>query len=257
VPAQASAPPAPAPISPPAPIPSRRADVFDPNENPGAPGAPRTLGSIPGRPAGIPGQPIDEDDDNGIGAPGGRSAGAPLDLSTLSERAAGEPPYVAPNMPVGQPAPSTTLPPPPPRNLSATGAQTAMLPPGATAKDEYDLAYGYMLRKDYALAESGLRDFLRKYPNDRLVAEANYWLGESLYQRQRYRDAAESFLTVSTKYEKSSKAPEALLRLGQSLAALREREAACATYAEIGRKFPNAPGSVKQAVERERKNTRC
>jgi tol-pal system protein YbgF len=132
-----------------------------------------------------------------------------------------------------------------------------MLPPGATSKDEYDLAYGYLLRKDYALAEESFRQFLSKNPSDPLVADANYWLGESLFQRHRYRDAAESFLTVSTKYEKAGKAPEALLRLGQSLAALNEKEAACATLGEVGRKFPRAGTSVKKAVEREQKRVRC
>ena len=70
------------------------------------------------------------------------------------------------------------------------------------------------------------------------MPDAQYWLGESLFQRQRYRDAAESFLAVSTKFEHSGKAPDALLRLGQSLAALNQKEAACATLAEVGRKYP-------------------
>ena len=117
---------------------------------------------------------------------------------------------------------------------SATGTQLATLPPSASPKDEYQLAYGYVLHKDYALAEQAFRDFMRKYPHEKLVPDAQYWLGESLFQQQRYRDAAESFLAVSTKYEHSGKAPEALLRLGQSLAALHQKEAACATFAEVG-----------------------
>src|SRR5262249_22786386 len=80
--------------------------------------------------------------------------------------------------------------------------------------------------------------FLCKYPDDRLVGDATYWLGESMFQRQRFRDAAEAFLKVSTKYESSAKAPDALLRLGQSLAALGEKEAACASLGEVLRKFP-------------------
>ena len=114
-----------------------------------------------------------------------------------------------------------------------------------------------MLRKDYALGEEGFRVFLKKYPSDRLAPDAHYWLGETLFQRQRYRDAAESFLTVSTKYETAGKAPEALLRLGQSLSALGEKEAACATLGEIARKYPRASVSVKQNVEREQKRARC
>src|SRR5262249_1103162 len=83
-----------------------------------------------------------------------------------------------------------------------------------------------------------------------------YWLGESMFQRQRFRDAAEAFLNVSTKYESSAKAPDALLRLGQSLAALGEKEAACASLGEVLRKFPRASAGVKQGVEREQKGAR-
>ena len=137
------------------------------------------------------------------------------------------------------------------------GNQLATLPPTASPQDEYDMAYGYVLHKDYALAEQAFRDFLRKYPDERLVPDAQYWLGESLFQRQRYRDAAESFLAVSTKYEKAGKAPDSLLRLGQSLAALNQKEAACATLAEVGRKFPRASASVKRGVTQEEKRAHC
>jgi len=114
-----------------------------------------------------------------------------------------------------------------------------------------------VLRRDYALAEDGFRNFLSKYPNDRLAGDATFWYGESLFQRQRFRDAAEAFLNVSTTYESSPKAPEALLRLGQSLSALGEKEAACASLGEVLRKFPRASAAVKQGVDREQKRVRC
>ncbi len=139
---------------------------------------------------------------------------------------------------------------PPARSASVSPT----LPPSQTPKDEFDLGYGYVLRKDYALAEDTLRGFLQKYPSDPLAVEAQYWLGESLFQRQRYRDAAESFLKVTTGYgNNSAKGAEGLLRLGQSLAALKEREAACAAFGEVNRKYPRAPASVKQGVDREQK----
>jgi len=253
----------PAPPVPPAPsvsssaAPPGRRDVFDPTQNPTAPGAPRTLGTL-SEGAGPPGvtAPMPEPPD--VGVPGGRPAGAPLDLSSLSGQAAREPPPgggPAPPPAVGGPA-NGPLPAVPPPNPSATGVQTVMAP-SATPKDEYDLAYGYVLHKDYALAEDSFRVFLKKYPGDRLVPDANYWLGEAMFQRQRYRDAAESFLTVSTKYETASKAPDALLRLGQSLAALGEKDAACATLNEVGRKYPRASVVLKQGVEREQKRAGC
>lgn len=205
----------------------RRGDAFDPSQNPNAPGAPRALGG---------GQmPIGE---QAIGAAGGREAGAPLDLANTAG------------------PPNGALPPPPPRNLNATGALTT-LPPSATPRDEFDLGVGYIERKDYALAEETMRNFTRKYPADPLVADAQFWLGESFFQRQSYREAAEAFLSVTTKYDKSGKAPDALLRLGQSLAALKEKEAACAAFGEVTRKYPHAATSIRQAVDREQRRVKC
>jgi tol-pal system protein YbgF len=206
----------------------RRGDAFDPAASPNAPGAPRQLGTSTA--ATEPPPPISD-----APGPGGRQAGAPLDLS----RPPGE------------------LPPPPPANPSATGTMQATLPPSNSPRDAYDLAYGYVLHKDYALAADTFRGFLRQYPSDRLAPEAQYWLGESLFQQQQYRDAAESFLAVSTKYETTARAPEALLRLGQSLAALGEKEAACASLGEVLRKYPHASASIKQAVDREQKRGHC
>jgi tol-pal system protein YbgF len=250
---------------PPAGTPGRRSDVYDPREDPNAPGAPRALGALPaGRPSAPPAPSI-ANEEPPASVSGGRAAGEPLDLSTLSDRAANDPaldPGAGPSRGGVEPAQPRmipgALPAPPPRNPNATGGQqTLASAPSDTPRDEYALAYGYVQRKDYALAEEALRAFLQKHPGDRMVADANYWLGETLFQRQRYRDAAESFLTVSTKYERSDKAPDALLRLGQSLAALGEREAACATLGEVVRKFPRAGNSLKQSISRVQKRARC
>jgi tol-pal system protein YbgF len=216
-------------------------DVFDPTQNPNAPGAPRTLGSLPvGN-----GPPGPVADDAQLGPPGGRAAGEPLNLATMSSNGTGNP-AGAPPVDAGAG-----------RGAVGGGTQVATLPPSDSPKDNYDLAYGYILHKDYALAEDGFRSFLKKFPSDRLVPDAEYWLGESLFQRQRYRDAAESFLNVSTKFETAAKAPDSLLRLGQSLAALGEKDVACATFGEVLRKYPKAALSVRQGVDREQKRAGC
>jgi tol-pal system protein YbgF len=220
--------------------PGRRGDAFDPTLNPNAPGAPRPMGTT--APSAPLAQVPERVEDEPIGSPAGsgRLAGAPRDLSAREHAAASEPP-----------------PPPSPRNPGAVGAQLAATPPSDNPRDSYDTAFGYLQRKEYALADESFRSFLRRFPNDRLAPDAQYWLGESLFQRQRYRDAAESFLDVSTRHEATTKAPDALLRLGQALAALGEKEAACASFAEVGRKYPRAAVGVKQNVDREQKRARC
>ena len=177
---------------------------------------------------------------------------------TLNPAAPGAPRSLAANSPGPHPGPGDMA----DASLATpvhpgAGATLATLPPSQNPKDEFDLAYGYVLHRDYALAEDSFRNFLSKYPSDRLAGDATFWLGESLFQRQRFRDAAEAFLNVSTKFEANPRAPDALLRLGQSLAALGEKEAACASLGEVMRKFPRASAGVKQGVEREQKRVRC
>lgn len=225
---------------------ARRSDAFDPTLNPNAPGASRTLGTLSAVPPPQANQGTDLAD-SAIGAPGGRQPGAPLDLTTMGNNQANDPASSEPNI----------LPPPPARNLSSTGVVASTLPPSATPRDQFELGYGYIQRRDYALAEDALQTFLTKYPADKLAPEAQFWLGEARFQRQRYDAAAESFLAVSTKHSTNAKAPDAMLRLGQSLAALGQKEMACATLSEVGRKFPRASAGVRQGVEREQKRVHC
>ncbi|HVX79420.1 MAG TPA: tol-pal system protein YbgF [Bradyrhizobium sp.] len=201
-----------------------RGDAFDPSQDPNAPGVPRPLGG--GR------MPIES---GGYGGPppsgNPSSPGQPLNL--------------------GYPGAQSSA------NADAGGSGLATLPPSSSPRDEFDLGIGYMERKDYALAEQTMRNFMQKYPSDPLVADSQYWLGESLFQRQQYRDAAEAFLAVTSKYDKSAKAPDALLRLGQSLAALKQKDAACAAFGEVTKKYPRASSGVKAAVDREQRRVKC
>jgi tol-pal system protein YbgF len=227
-PQQQIATPAPIVQEPAGPQARRRGDAFDPSQNPNAPGAPQALG----------GGQLPMGQDAGVGAPGGRGPGEPLDLANTggARYPQGNPQGLPPRGPAG-------------------GLATA--PPSQTPRDEFDLGIGYIQRKDYALAEETMKNFAQKYPNDPLLADSQYWLGESFFQRQQYRDAAEAFLGVTTKYDKSAKAPDALLRLGQSLAALKEKEAACAAFGEVLRKYPRASAGVKATVDREQKRVKC
>lgn len=228
---------------PPASTSGKRSDVFDPSANPSAPGAPRALGG---------GGPVQNAprQDFAVGAPGGGASGAPLDLSGGNMN----------NMPQTQTAsadPNAALPGPPSRNTSHTGQQLATLPPSSTPKDQYDLAYGYVLHKDYDLAQKAFADFIKRNPGNELTPEAHYWLGESFFQRQKYQDAADSYLVVVRNYDKADKAPDSLLRLGQSLAALGQKEMACASLGEVSRKYPRASASVKRGVTAEQKRAHC
>lgn len=200
----------------------KRGDAFDPNAQPGAAGAPRTLGTV----AQPPGNTVVIDDTQ---PPGG-----PLDLNT-----------------VGRPVPGAPLA-PGTRSGPSVAAATSGNPKAA-----YDAAIAALQAKQFEQAEMGFRQFLQANPRDPRVADATYWLGETYLQRQRYRESAEQFLKVSRDYAKAAKAPESLLKLGISLNGLGAKDQACATYAKVGVDYPDASTTVRQSVEREQRRARC
>lgn len=157
--------------------------------------------------------------------------------------------------PLGSPVSASATPARP--VATASGTQVAALPASAAPRELYDQGQAQLQHQDYAGAEQTYRQIIQANAGDRIIPDATFMLGESLFLRQNYGDAAASFLEVSTKYPNSTRAPEALLRLGQSLAGLGEKETACATFQEVDRKYPRAPSAIRQAVEREQKRVGC
>ncbi|MEZ5826936.1 MAG: tol-pal system protein YbgF [Hyphomicrobiales bacterium] len=131
----------------------------------------------------------------------------------------------------------------PPGATGALPQSTAALP-NEDAQALYEEGYGAFLQKDYAAAEKAFHQMVSTYPDDPLAGSAQYWVGESYYVRKQYKKAADTFLTGYRKYSGSDKAPDTLLRLGMSLAALGQSDAACSTFKELGDKFPDAPDYV-------------
>ncbi len=137
------------------------------------------------------------------------------------------------------------------------GSQLASVPMTGDPRDDYDTAYGYILRGDFGAAEAGFRQYLAHYPDNELAGNAQFWLGESLFARARYRDAADAYLAGYTEYPDNAKAPDSLFKLGLSLKELGQREAACATLAEIDRRYPNAPQVVRDRARSEMDKSGC
>lgn len=212
--------------------PQRRSDVFDPSQDPAAPGAPRPLGST------TPSAPLAEAPMDGGGE---QFAG----IGELIEEDGAAPGTVGDGMAIPQGA----LPARPGPSVAATSV--------GNPRADFDTAYASFAQKDYDQAEMGFRRFLQSNPRDRMVPEATFWLGETYLQRARYREAAEQFLNVSAEHPDAAKAPDAMLRLGVSLNSLGARDRACAVFAELDRKYPQASANVRQASEREQKRNKC
>lgn len=204
----------------------RRGDAFDPQQNPTAPGAPRQLGTT---------QPS-----------------APLQSGVSGPLSAGRDPGEAPNpmKPVDLGGPRPVAPQP-----GAGETQIAATQPQGP-KEEYELASAFLKQGQYDSAEKGFEGLIARHGKSRYVADAVFGLGETYFQRGRHREAAEQYLKISTNYANSARGPEAMLRLGQSLNALGAKEQACASFAEVGRKYPAASNTIR-AADRESKKISC
>ena len=137
---------------------------------------------------------------------------------------------------------------------TGSGTQTASL---GSENDEYKAAYGHVLSGDYSVAEQEFRQYIDSYPSSGRAADANFWLGEALYSQGKYNDAAKTFLNAHQKYGSSEKAPEMLLKLGMSLAALDNKDTACATLREVTKRYPKASKAVSNKVTSEEKRLAC
>ncbi len=126
-------------------------------------------------------------------------------------------------------------------------AQSASLP--EDPQGLYDHSLGLMRQAEYADAEASLRVFLDRYPDNQLVGAALYWLGETHYVRQDYREAAFAFVDVYSKYPGSNKAPDSLLKLGMSLQALGNTAEACTAFSTLQSEYPDARRAVIRLAE--------
>jgi tol-pal system protein YbgF len=185
-------------------------------------------------------------------------------------------PDAAPNAPgapkpLGTTAASTPLTKPAPAAgppLDLGGPATAPVATGPTIvgsgvamvdqpREQFNNALQTFQSGQYQQAEDGFKAFMAANPGHRLTADAIFYIGESYFQRSQARQAAEQYLKVTTDFSKSGRAPESMVRLGQTLVALGNTEQACATFQELGRRYPTASPSVKRLAQREMAKDRC
>lgn len=176
------------------------------------------------------------------------SPAKPSEADALLAQLTGEP--QAEPAPSAAPAPSSAIAAPQPQ-------QTASLPAGASPREQYAHAFGLLRQGQYDQASVALKQFLTEHKDDPLAANARYWLGETYYVRGSYVEAAETFLEGYQTDPKGAKAPDALLKLGMSLASLDKKSEACAAFQKLRGDYPNAPAGLKATLQREWQKNGC
>ena len=146
----------------------------------------------------------------------------------------------------------------------SSGGEVAAAPPTravelpeGTPREQYDFAYELLKNHQWEEGRGALMTFLERNPDDELSDNAYYWVGETYYINQQYKEAAKAFLEGYRKYPKADKAPDNLLKLAKSLAALDQVDNACTTYAKLLEDYPNSLPRIIKLAKSERQKLKC
>ena len=167
-------------------------------------------------------------------------------------------PGVLGTLPVGQMPPTGRA----TETASLTSEQPKSLLPEGTPKERYDFAFGLLRAglvrsEDLVKAERAFEEFLTAHADHELADNAGYWLGETHYVREDYDRAAAVFVEGYTTSPTGAKAPDNLLKLGMSLSRLGRGDEACATFQELGERFPDMADSIKARRQDEWRKAGC
>lgn len=146
---------------------------------------------------------------------------------------------------------------PPQPNQMGMQTATPTMPDGSDPTALYEASYTKIQSGDYPQAEKGFSDFIKKYPDHKLAANAYYWLGESYYARKQYDKATRIFAQSYQKFPKGPKGPDNLLKLGLSLSAEGKQKDACVALGQLSKEYPTAAPAVMQSADAERQKLGC
>ena len=144
-----------------------------------------------------------------------------------------------------------------PEPLASSPSRESKILPSGSTRERYMFAFSLLRQAKYESAELALKEFLDTHSGEKLAGNARYWLGETYYVRRAYVLAAETFLEAFEFDREGVKAPDSLLKLGMSLAALGKGKEACAAFGKLAQEYPEATDEIKRSLERQFTKSSC
>ncbi len=139
-----------------------------------------------------------------------------------------------------EPGFGAALPPTVPGAPVAPGGVAGAPPASAPAPRElYSQAYADFARGNYDLAIQGFQEYLRAYPATDFSDNAQYWIGECLYGKQRYQEAIDSWKLLYRDFPSSDKLPDAHVKSGMAYEKLGRRSQALVEFRFVVDRYPN------------------
>ena len=109
----------------------------------------------------------------------------------------------------------------------------------------YAHAFKTLRAGDYEVAAGEFRDFLQTYPESEHASDATYWIGEVYYVTRNTREALATFQSVTDKYPRSNKVPDALFKIAECERALGQKQQADDSIGVLLKNYPGSAAATK------------
>jgi tol-pal system protein YbgF len=123
---------------------------------------------------------------------------------------------------------------------SATPSTSAQLVFAADATPDHIYAAGLasLQADEYERAVLAFAELTKRFPQDALASNAQYWIGEAYYRQRDYSRALAGLTKVVDVYPKSAQVPEALLKVGLCYRELQDQSRARDAWEHVVKEFP-------------------
>lgn len=111
----------------------------------------------------------------------------------------------------------------------------------SSPQEAYNQAYRAVREKKNKQAIVLFRNFIRRFPTNRLAANAQYWLAEGYYDMRDYPTSLAEFQKVVSRYPKSRKVPDAIYKSGLTQLRMKDPHRASVEFEKLINRFPNHP----------------
>jgi TolA-binding protein len=113
-----------------------------------------------------------------------------------------------------------------------------------------------LARRDYAAAEAAAREVLA-FPRSPRATDAQFLLAQALSGKRDWQAAAVAYDDTYNRGKTGTYAQPALLGLANSLTAINEKRAACATLDKLRAEFPNPRADLREPIAAARQRAGC
>jgi tol-pal system protein YbgF len=154
------------------------------------------------------------------------------------------------------PAPVGPIDPNAPPGSTPQTAPVAVAPPlpstlGTSPSRLYDTAWADYTAGQFSLAISGFEGYLKAFPQLDKSDDAQFLIGESYFQQNRFADAIPAYNLVIQNYPKGDQVAAAYYKRGLAQRRLGDVDAARASWETVVKNYPNEPAAIlaKQGLD--------